>query len=147
MTALKAVKNDLSRAEAIDKKIGQAAQAMAVINNLIIGMVLKQGIRNLAAARKRYGAYLLKKLNLISFLMILKVAPILLGSVKGVSRQMPLNWTSNILSLSFLLLKKHLTWFMNSRGRKLTGTLKGRAVMDTWQALIRSLNGLRFRWI
>lgn len=46
-------------------KIGEAAQVMAVINNLIIGMVLRQGIKNLAAARRSYNAYPLEALNLI----------------------------------------------------------------------------------
>jgi predicted transposase YbfD/YdcC len=46
-------------------KVGEAAQVMAVINNLIIGLVLKQGIKNLAAARRSYSAYPLEALNLI----------------------------------------------------------------------------------
>jgi predicted transposase YbfD/YdcC len=44
---------------------GEAAQAMAVINNLIIGLVLRQGTRNLAEARRIYNAYPLEALNLI----------------------------------------------------------------------------------
>jgi predicted transposase YbfD/YdcC len=44
---------------------GEAAQVMAVINNLIIGLVLRQGRRNLAEARRRYSAYPLEALNLI----------------------------------------------------------------------------------
>ena len=44
---------------------GGAAQVMAVINNLIIGMVLRQGISNLAAARRGYSANPLEGLNLI----------------------------------------------------------------------------------
>jgi predicted transposase YbfD/YdcC len=46
-------------------KVGEAAQVMAVINNLIIGLVLRQGINNLAAARRSYSAYPLEALNLI----------------------------------------------------------------------------------
>lgn len=46
-------------------KVGEAAQVMAVINNLIIGIVLRQGISNLAAARRRYSANPLEGLNLI----------------------------------------------------------------------------------
>lgn len=46
-------------------KRGDAAQVMAVINNLIIGLVLRQGKRNLAEARRRYSAYPLEALNLI----------------------------------------------------------------------------------
>ncbi len=38
---------------------------MAVINNLIIGLVLRQGTRNLAEARRIYSAYPLEALNLI----------------------------------------------------------------------------------
>jgi predicted transposase YbfD/YdcC len=44
---------------------GEGAQVMAVINNLIIGLVLRQGTRNLAEARRRYSAYPLEALNLI----------------------------------------------------------------------------------
>jgi predicted transposase YbfD/YdcC len=44
---------------------GEAAQVMAVINNLIIGLVLRQGKRNLAEARRIYSAYPLEALNLI----------------------------------------------------------------------------------
>ena len=46
-------------------KRGEAAQVMAVINNLIIGLVFRQGIRNLAWARRRYSAYPLEALNLV----------------------------------------------------------------------------------
>jgi predicted transposase YbfD/YdcC len=46
-------------------KIGEAAQVMAVINNLIIGMVMRQGIKNLAAARRSYNAHPHEALNLI----------------------------------------------------------------------------------
>jgi predicted transposase YbfD/YdcC len=46
-------------------KRGEAAQVMAVINNLIIGLVLRQGTSNLAAARRRYSANPLDGLNLI----------------------------------------------------------------------------------
>jgi predicted transposase YbfD/YdcC len=46
-------------------KVGEAAQVMAVINNLIIGLVLRQGINNLAAARRSYSANPLEALNLI----------------------------------------------------------------------------------
>jgi predicted transposase YbfD/YdcC len=44
---------------------GEAAQVMAVINNLIIGLVLRQGISNLAAARRSYSANPLEGLNII----------------------------------------------------------------------------------
>jgi len=46
-------------------KRGEAAQAMAVINNLVVGLVLWQGSKNLAAARRHYNAYPLEALNLI----------------------------------------------------------------------------------
>src|SRR6185503_4780352 len=46
-------------------KVGEGAQVMAVINNLIIGLVLRQGISNLAAARRNYSANPLEGLNLI----------------------------------------------------------------------------------
>jgi len=38
---------------------------MAVINNLIIGLVMREGTRNLAAARRRFNAYPFEALNLI----------------------------------------------------------------------------------
>jgi predicted transposase YbfD/YdcC len=44
---------------------GEAAQAMVVINNLVVGLVLRQGRKNLAAARRYYNAYPLEALNLI----------------------------------------------------------------------------------
>lgn len=44
---------------------GEGAQVMAVINNLIIGLVLRQGKKNLAEARRRYSAYPIEALNLI----------------------------------------------------------------------------------
>jgi predicted transposase YbfD/YdcC len=46
-------------------KIGVAAQVMAVINNLVIGIVMREGIKNLAAARRRYSAYPFEALNFI----------------------------------------------------------------------------------
>jgi|SRR5215213_1940059 len=46
-------------------KRGEAAQVMAVINNLIIGLVMRQGISNLAAARRSYSANPIEGLNLI----------------------------------------------------------------------------------
>lgn len=46
-------------------KVGEEAQVMAVINNLVIGLVLRQGIKNLAAARRSYNANPLEALNLI----------------------------------------------------------------------------------
>ncbi len=53
------------REDACRLKTGDGAQVMAVINNLIIGLVLRQGMRNLAEARRRYSAYPLEALNLI----------------------------------------------------------------------------------
>jgi len=38
-------------------KRGQAPRAMAVINNLIVGLVLRLGWTNLAAARRYFDAY------------------------------------------------------------------------------------------
>jgi hypothetical protein len=46
-------------------KVGEGAKVMSVINNLIIGLVLKQGISNLSAARRIYSAKPLEALNLI----------------------------------------------------------------------------------
>lgn len=46
-------------------KRGKAAQAMALINNLVIGLILRQGMKNLAKARRRYAAFPLEALNLI----------------------------------------------------------------------------------
>jgi predicted transposase YbfD/YdcC len=58
-------KDKTLREDACRLKRGEAAQVMAVINNLIVGLVLRQGIRNLAGARRRYSAYPLEALNLI----------------------------------------------------------------------------------
>lgn len=46
-------------------RTGQAVQAMAVINNLVIGLVLRQGQRNLPDARRRYNARPHEALKLI----------------------------------------------------------------------------------
>ena len=58
-------KDKTLREDACRLKRGEAAQVMAVINNLIIGLVLKQGMRNLAGARRIYSAYPLEALNLV----------------------------------------------------------------------------------
>jgi predicted transposase YbfD/YdcC len=58
-------KDKTLREDACRLKTGEAAQVMAVINNLIIGLVLRQGKRNLPEARRRYSAYPLEALNLI----------------------------------------------------------------------------------
>jgi predicted transposase YbfD/YdcC len=46
-------------------RIGEAAQAMAVINNLVVGLVLRQGFKYLPDARRRYSAQPLEGLKLI----------------------------------------------------------------------------------
>jgi predicted transposase YbfD/YdcC len=46
-------------------RIGEAAQAMAVINNLIVGMALREGFKYLPDARRRYNAQPLEGLKLI----------------------------------------------------------------------------------
>lgn len=46
-------------------RIGQAAQAMAVINNLIVGLALRQGFKYLPDARRKYNAHPLEGLKLI----------------------------------------------------------------------------------
>jgi predicted transposase YbfD/YdcC len=46
-------------------RIGEAAQAMAVINNLIIGLVLREGFKYLPDARRKYSAQPLEGLKLI----------------------------------------------------------------------------------
>lgn len=46
-------------------RIGEAAQAMAVINNLIIGLALRAGFRYLPDARRKYNAQPLEGLKLI----------------------------------------------------------------------------------
>lgn len=46
-------------------RTGAAAQVMAVINNLIVGLVLRQGLKNLPEARRTYNARLLEALDLI----------------------------------------------------------------------------------
>jgi len=46
-------------------RTGQAAQVMAVINNLVIGLAFRQGFKNLPEARRRYNAYPLEALELI----------------------------------------------------------------------------------
>jgi predicted transposase YbfD/YdcC len=58
-------KDKTLREDACRLKRGKAAQVMAVINNLVVGLVLRQGIRNLARARRRYSAYPMEALNLI----------------------------------------------------------------------------------
>jgi len=46
-------------------RIGEAAQAMAVINNLIVGLALRQGFKYLPDARRKYNAQPLEALKLI----------------------------------------------------------------------------------
>jgi predicted transposase YbfD/YdcC len=58
-------KDKTLREDACRLKRGEAAQVMAVINNLIIGLVTREGKSNLAAARRRYSAYPFEALNLI----------------------------------------------------------------------------------
>jgi predicted transposase YbfD/YdcC len=58
-------KDKTLKEDACRLKRGEAAQVMAVINNLIVGLVLRQGMKNLAEARRRYSAYPLEALNLV----------------------------------------------------------------------------------
>jgi predicted transposase YbfD/YdcC len=58
-------KDKTLKEDACRLRTGEAAQVMAVINNLVIGLVFRQGIKNLAEARRRYSAYPLEALNLI----------------------------------------------------------------------------------
>lgn len=46
-------------------RIGEAAQAMAVINNLIIGLAMREGFKYLPDARRKYNAQPLEGLKLI----------------------------------------------------------------------------------
>lgn len=46
-------------------RIGEAAQAMAVINNLIVGLAHRQGFKYLPDARRKYSAQPLEGLKLI----------------------------------------------------------------------------------
>ena len=46
-------------------RIGDAAQAMAVINNLVVGLALRQGFKYLPDARRKYSAQPLEGLKLI----------------------------------------------------------------------------------
>lgn len=46
-------------------RIGEAAQAMAIINNLIVGLALRQGFKYLPDARRKYNAQPLEALKLI----------------------------------------------------------------------------------
>ena len=46
-------------------RIGEAAQALAVINNLVVGLVLRQGFKYLPDARRTYSAQPLEGLKLI----------------------------------------------------------------------------------
>ena len=46
-------------------RIGDAAQAMAVINNLVVGLALRQGFKYLPDARRKYNAQPLEGLKLI----------------------------------------------------------------------------------
>ncbi len=58
-------KDKTLKEDACRLKRGEAAQVMAVINNLIVGLVIRQGKKNLAEARRRYSAYPLEALNLV----------------------------------------------------------------------------------
>lgn len=46
-------------------RIGEAAQAMAVINNLVVGLALREGFKYLPDARRKYNAQPLEGLKLI----------------------------------------------------------------------------------
>ena len=46
-------------------RTGDAAQAMAVINNLVVGLALRQGFKYLPDARRTYSAHPLEWLKLI----------------------------------------------------------------------------------
>jgi predicted transposase YbfD/YdcC len=46
-------------------RIGEAAQAMAVINNLVVGLALRRGFKYLPDARRKYNAHPLEGLKLI----------------------------------------------------------------------------------
>lgn len=46
-------------------RIGDAAQAMAVINNLVVGLALREGFKYLPDARRKYSAHPLEGLKLI----------------------------------------------------------------------------------
>jgi predicted transposase YbfD/YdcC len=46
-------------------RIGEAAQAMAVINNLVVGLALREGFKYLPEARRKYSAQPLEGLKLI----------------------------------------------------------------------------------
>jgi hypothetical protein len=45
--------------------IGEAAHAMAIINNLVVGQALRQGFKYLPDARRKYNAQPLEWLKLI----------------------------------------------------------------------------------
>lgn len=46
-------------------RIGDAAQAMAIINNLVVGLVLRQGFKYLPDARRKYSAQPLEGLKIV----------------------------------------------------------------------------------
>ncbi len=46
-------------------RVGQAPRAMAVLNNLVVGLVLRQGKHNLPEARRHYAAHLQEAVNLL----------------------------------------------------------------------------------
>jgi len=45
--------------------LGQAGQNMAIINNLVIGLCIRNGHNNLAKARRRFSAKPVEALNLV----------------------------------------------------------------------------------
>ena len=47
---------------------GQAGQAMAILNNLVVGLLAQHGYRNMASARRYFNAQPLAALNLIALL-------------------------------------------------------------------------------
>lgn len=46
-------------------RIGHAAEVMAIINNLVLGLLLRQRVKNVPEARRRFAAYLEEALKLI----------------------------------------------------------------------------------
>lgn len=54
-----------SREDYCRLRVGQAAQAMSVINNLVVGLALRQGLKYLPYARRKYSAHPLEGLKLI----------------------------------------------------------------------------------
>ncbi len=58
-------RDDTLREDRCTVRTGHAAEAMAVINNLVLGLLLRRGVKNVADARREYAADIQRALPLI----------------------------------------------------------------------------------